>query len=542
MTPTGFPRGNAPAITRRDALLAGAAATSVAVVDEVNAPAAGGASAAALPDPALTGVYNVKDPRFGARGDGVTDDTAAINAALQACNQTNGGMVYFPPGTYIVSGASSQFALAEFTYFVGAGRNAARVWWTTDVGGSGGAAIVTGPNPDGNSYSGVSDLTLIGPGVGAQTLGVPPCHTMGVELLDNGWISRCNLLGWYGAIAVVGNHQRVFHCKATASYFGLYWRNTATTFGNQAVMNTELTGNTMASIGVHGTNMIDRATLVDVHCGWSPFGIFKTRDGPYRAEIMTNTVAAPIWFEACGNGVIHADLGAGKGNGSIAYCHFHTFTSTGMLNGNWRIGSRAADWAVVVGDMQDNIFEGESNGFLPGAVGVFNLGPNGTSYNNRFPQADRYLSSMTGGRLLFNDAADVQGTDLWTRQGGRCSMRKVFGNVGLGDLVYLANGNTPVGLWSVARDTSSGASDVPAGLVQAWGLPSGGHWAPVLVEGVGPQPANTKSQLAQNAWIKADLANRGFVAAGSSQVDAPIIGKGQGIGASQAQVFVTLGG
>jgi glucan 1,3-beta-glucosidase len=54
---------------------------------------------------------NVKD--YGARGDGVSDDTAAINAAISAgggrCGQgcdsstTTPALVYFPPGTYVVS-------------------------------------------------------------------------------------------------------------------------------------------------------------------------------------------------------------------------------------------------------------------------------------------------------------------------------------------------------------------------------------------------------------------------------------------------------
>jgi parallel beta-helix repeat protein len=40
---------------------------------------------------------------WGARADGVTDDTAAIQAAIDACNTAGGGVVFLPPGTYLVS-------------------------------------------------------------------------------------------------------------------------------------------------------------------------------------------------------------------------------------------------------------------------------------------------------------------------------------------------------------------------------------------------------------------------------------------------------
>ncbi|KAI6137119.1 pectate lyase superfamily protein-domain-containing protein [Pisolithus sp. B1] len=64
------------------------------------------------PDPSTYQVFrNVKD--FGATGDGVTDDTDAINAAMSTGDRCGGGtcgsstitpaIVYFPPGTYLVS-------------------------------------------------------------------------------------------------------------------------------------------------------------------------------------------------------------------------------------------------------------------------------------------------------------------------------------------------------------------------------------------------------------------------------------------------------
>lgn len=44
------------------------------------------------------GIYNVQ--QYGAIGNGVVDDTAAIQDAINAANAAGGGTVYFPPGTY----------------------------------------------------------------------------------------------------------------------------------------------------------------------------------------------------------------------------------------------------------------------------------------------------------------------------------------------------------------------------------------------------------------------------------------------------------
>lgn len=44
--------------------------------------------------------YNVKDPAYGAKGDGLNDDTTAIQAAINAAGAAGGGTVYFPAGTY----------------------------------------------------------------------------------------------------------------------------------------------------------------------------------------------------------------------------------------------------------------------------------------------------------------------------------------------------------------------------------------------------------------------------------------------------------
>jgi hypothetical protein len=54
---------------------------------------------------ATYGILNVKD--YGAEGDGANDDTAAIQAAIDACADRGGGVVFLPPGIYSITGTLS---------------------------------------------------------------------------------------------------------------------------------------------------------------------------------------------------------------------------------------------------------------------------------------------------------------------------------------------------------------------------------------------------------------------------------------------------
>lgn len=56
----------------------------------------------ATPDARNMGFFNVRD--FGARGDGKTDDTIAIQSALAFLATRNGGTLQFPEGDYLVGG------------------------------------------------------------------------------------------------------------------------------------------------------------------------------------------------------------------------------------------------------------------------------------------------------------------------------------------------------------------------------------------------------------------------------------------------------
>src|SRR5436190_20024021 len=58
-------------------------------------------SSAASPDNNLGArVYNIRD--FGAKGDGATLDTAALQDAIDACNKDHGGIVLVPAGLFVI--------------------------------------------------------------------------------------------------------------------------------------------------------------------------------------------------------------------------------------------------------------------------------------------------------------------------------------------------------------------------------------------------------------------------------------------------------
>src|SRR4051812_17654205 len=45
-------------------------------------------------------IYNIRD--FGAKGDGTTLDTAALQAAIDACHKDQGGIVLVPAGVFVI--------------------------------------------------------------------------------------------------------------------------------------------------------------------------------------------------------------------------------------------------------------------------------------------------------------------------------------------------------------------------------------------------------------------------------------------------------
>lgn len=134
------------------------------------------------PGTSALGWATVTDPAYGAKGDGATDDTAAIQAAVNSLG-SQGGTVYLPPGNYLLSGAGGLNISGNAVTLRGAGAEATKI--VVGSGFTGTTAIsVTGANAQiiDLSINGASTTTTSNPAAhgitvsGARRLKVDSCQ------------------------------------------------------------------------------------------------------------------------------------------------------------------------------------------------------------------------------------------------------------------------------------------------------------------------------------------------------------------------------
>ena len=116
--------------------------------------------------------YNVRDPQFGATGNGSTDDTAAIQAALDAARTSGGGLVWVPEGVYIIS---QSLQAGPDTILAGPGAGAATIraaasFAPAQVGSNTGAVMVTTWGAAAASHIRITGLTIDGNGANISTV------------------------------------------------------------------------------------------------------------------------------------------------------------------------------------------------------------------------------------------------------------------------------------------------------------------------------------------------------------------------------------
>jgi hypothetical protein len=101
-------------------------------------------------------IYNIKD--YGAKVDGVTDDRAAIQAAIYAAGANNGGIVLIPPGTMMINTLSTEITVLDSVTIQGSGMYKTFIKQTLDSATVDMNFFV----PSNGSHTEFRDFTMIG--------------------------------------------------------------------------------------------------------------------------------------------------------------------------------------------------------------------------------------------------------------------------------------------------------------------------------------------------------------------------------------------
>lgn len=174
-------------------------------------PAASAQALRTLPD-RLSDIFNVKD--WGAIGDGVADDTAAIQAAINAAYTTLSGLrgriVFFPPGLYRIGtpplymGNGNIVGSKGLIRIAGSGRDA-----TVITGSYDGGALCISNSGGANALCALEHLSI----KNLSTNSSSSCFVLQYADIEF-YIDNCGFSGFSGA-----------YVTATASIFGASVRN-----------------------------------------------------------------------------------------------------------------------------------------------------------------------------------------------------------------------------------------------------------------------------------------------------------------------------
>jgi len=135
---------------------------------------------------------------FGAKGDGTTDDTAAINAAALAVSSA-GGLVFFPPGTYKTTAAINLYS--KVTYY-----------------GAGSASVIACTNGNINQFygTGLSECTVRELKISATSVGTTAyVGAINFESSTNCYVTNIELVGMAWAGVLLSNSS---YCKVSGVY------------------------------------------------------------------------------------------------------------------------------------------------------------------------------------------------------------------------------------------------------------------------------------------------------------------------------------
>lgn len=147
-------------------------------------------------------VYNVKAAPYSATGDGTTNDTTAIQAAIDAAEAAGGGIVYFPTATYICHGLTIE---GSNITLMGAGwgsvlKQVAGASDNTHLITSLGTSTATTGNRTGLRFIGLQFLGRIDTDAATQFV-----HLLAISGVSDVLIDNCLFKAWRGDALYIGS-------------------------------------------------------------------------------------------------------------------------------------------------------------------------------------------------------------------------------------------------------------------------------------------------------------------------------------------------
>ena len=386
-------------------------------------------------------VYNVVT--YGATGNGVTNDYAAIQAAITACGLAGGGIVFFPVGTYLIN--STLIVNYDNVHLMGTGHG------SIIVAGSGVASAqmlwVQGPATTFRYGFAIYDLSIWCTGVSGVT---------GVQLDQTYYAILHN-------VDIEGIYAVSLYLNGTSSYFGAYTHVSHCHFGPTPGGSTGTTG-----IGIQ-TNDHEFNTIENSVFNWF------NGSGAIAIELQkTNNVITGCSFDECDTAVLLY----------FAYCNY--ITNCQFDRGLTRfIELEGASMSVIADNAfcgfsgsgnknildvnnsgnQNNIIEGNTvksgSGWHAFVVEVAGTGTPGNLYANNITQG--LVTTLVSGTARGNQGYNPVGHGV-TQPSVPASTTAQTNSTGVDCTVFVTGGTvSAIAIGGTSTGLTSGAFRVPAG-------------------------------------------------------------------------------